>query len=220
MTYQHIELNGNKIDLPVGKVVCIGRNYLDHVKELNNAIPEQMVLFIKPTTALVKLAGEIAIPTGNCHNELEVAVLIKQQLSKANKNQAKAAIWGLGLGLDLTLRDIQNDLKAKGQPWERAKAFDGSCPLSRFITNDQFNDLTDINFTLCVNGEIRQVGNTANMMNSILDVLVEISNVFTLMPGDVVMTGTPKGVAALKNGDVLEVTLDGGLTEQATINQR
>jgi 2-keto-4-pentenoate hydratase/2-oxohepta-3-ene-1,7-dioic acid hydratase in catechol pathway len=209
--YKHIDSDGKEIDLPVGKVVCVGRNYLQHVKELNNEVPSEPLLFIKPSTALSPLNKPVLIPKnlGPCHNELELAVLIKTSLCQASIQEVEAAIWGLGLGLDLTLRDIQNTLKKQGYPWERAKAFDYSCPMSPFLMLDKVDELSNIDFCLSVNSEVRQQGNSQDMLFSIVKLLVEISNVFTLLPGDIVMTGTPKGVAALSVDDQLTIELNG-----------
>ena len=136
--YNHTATNGEKLALPVGKVVCVGRNYLDHIQELGNEVPEQAILFIKPATAMCDMRQPIQIPSefGECHNELEVALLIGKDLAgtQLSDDEIAAALVGLGLGLDLTLRDVQNTLKANGHPWERAKAFDGSCPLSPFAS--------------------------------------------------------------------------------------
>jgi 2-keto-4-pentenoate hydratase/2-oxohepta-3-ene-1,7-dioic acid hydratase in catechol pathway len=209
--YKHIDSDGKEIDLPVGKVVCVGRNYLQHVKELNNEVPSEPLLFNKPSTALSPLNKPVLIPKnlGPCHNELELAVLIKTSLCQASIQEVEAAIWGLGLGLDLTLRDIQNTLKKQGYPWERAKAFDYSCPMSPFLMLDKVDKLSNIDFCLSVNSEVRQQGNSQDMLFSIVELLVEISNVFTLLPGDIVMTGTPKGVAALSVDDQLTIELNG-----------
>jgi 2-keto-4-pentenoate hydratase/2-oxohepta-3-ene-1,7-dioic acid hydratase in catechol pathway len=168
-------------------------------------------LFIKPSTALSPLNKPVLIPKnlGPCHNELELAVLIKTSLCQASIQEVEAAIWGLGLGLDLTLRDIQNTLKKQGYPWERAKAFDYSCPMSPFLMLDKVDELSNIDFCLSVNSEVRQQGNSQDMLFSIVELLVEISNVFTLLPGDIVMTGTPKGVAALSVDDQLTIELNG-----------
>jgi 2-keto-4-pentenoate hydratase/2-oxohepta-3-ene-1,7-dioic acid hydratase in catechol pathway len=212
--YQHTDVTGKLIDLPVGKAVCVGRNYMQHIQELNNPVPTQPILFIKPVEALVNIQPNISIPKdkGECHNELELAVLLEKPLKNCSIENAKNAIWGIGLGLDLTLRDVQSQLKSKGHPWERAKAFDGSCPLSPFVPMQNFSDFTNIEFNLQVNGEFRQLGNSKDMLVSILDLLVHISEQFTLSPGDIVMTGTPKGVAALNTGDKLNVTLPPFLT--------
>ena len=209
--YKHIDTDGKVIDLPIGKVVCVGRNYLQHIKELDNEIPSEPLLFIKPSTALSRIDKPIVLPKnlGSCHNELELTVLIKTALCQASKQEADAAIWGVGLGLDLTLRDVQSELKKQGHPWERAKAFDNSCPMSQFVIKDKVEKLSNIDFSLSVNNEVRQQGNSQNMLFSILELLVNISNTFTLLPGDLVMTGTPKGVAALSVDDELIIELCG-----------
>jgi 2-keto-4-pentenoate hydratase/2-oxohepta-3-ene-1,7-dioic acid hydratase in catechol pathway len=209
--YKHIDIDGKTIDLPVGKVVCVGRNYLQHIKELDNDVPSEPLLFIKPSTALSALNRPVVIPKnlGPCHNELEVAVLINSRLCHSSIKDAEAAIWGIGLGLDLTLRDVQSALKKQGYPWERAKAFDHSCPMSQFVVKDKMGPLSSIDFSLNVNDEIRQQGNSQEMLFPILKLLVNISNTFTLLPGDIVMTGTPTGVAALLVDDQLTIELNG-----------
>ena len=210
MAYQHTFNDGASCQLPLGKVVCIGRNYADHAKELNNPVPSSPILFIKPATAVVPFSPSFTIPVdrGECHHETEIAVLIGKTLCQADAEQAQAAIVGLGIGLDLTLRDLQSKLKEKGHPWERAKAFDGACPLTPFVPVSAFSDLASVTESLCVNGIERQRGHTSDMLFPILDLLVYVSHIFTLQPGDVVLTGTPAGVAPLCPGDQLTVTLD------------
>lgn len=217
--YRHLDSNGQIIDLPVGKAVCVGRNYLDHVQELNNRVPEQALLFIKPATSMVPFAADIAIPgdQGPCHNELELALLLNKPLKNASREAALEAIWGVGLALDLTLRQVQDDLKAKGYPWERAKAFDGSCPLSGFVPRQALGDLQQLRFTLHVNQLERQQGDASLMIRDMLSLLCDISQCFSLLPGDVVLTGTPKGVGALTAGDHLQATLHGHLQVQARV---
>lgn len=195
------------------KIVCVGRSYADHAKELGNAVPDRPVLFIKPPSALTALdAGIEWNPDwGNCHYECELSLRIDRTLSKEN-DPAKVlqAIGAVTLGLDLTLRDLQDDLKKKGQPWERAKAFDGSCVLADWIpVADVITDWKDVHYTLEINDERRQKGDTALLIFDIATLLADISQVFTLEAGDVVMTGTPAGVAALKSGDQLKMTLKG-----------
>lgn len=208
--YIHRDTNSNAIDLPLGKIVCVGRNYADHIEELNNAVPDEPLLFIKPATALCSFAEPISIVAGQgeCHNELEIAILIKSPLTKASESDIFPAIWGYGLGLDLTLRDVQNRLKEKGLPWERAKSFDNSCPMSDFVAMEQIIDGKNLAFSLSINGELRQQGNTQLMLNNVTKLLVEISQSFTLLPGDIVMTGTPKGVGPLLIGDKVEAKME------------
>lgn len=208
MSYQHF-VDGKAVELPVGKVVCVGRNYAEHAKELNNPVPTTPILFIKPSTALVPLVPAFAIPQdqGECHHELEMAVLIGQPLKNADVATVKAAILGYGIGLDLTLRDVQNRLKEKSHPWEIAKAFDGANPLSGFVGPERLPDPEHTELRLSVNGVVRQAGTTADMITPVFALIAYMSRHFTLLPGDVVMTGTPAGVAALHSGDQLRLSL-------------
>jgi 2-keto-4-pentenoate hydratase/2-oxohepta-3-ene-1,7-dioic acid hydratase in catechol pathway len=208
--YKHLDGDGNNIELPVGKVVCVGRNYLQHIKELKNSVPSEPLLFNKPSTALTALSKPIVLPKGlgSCHHELEIAILINTRLSQSSIKTAEAGIWGVGLGLDLTLRDVQSALKKQGHPWERAKSFDASCPMSPFIGIGQIATLSALDFSLSINNQVRQHGNSRNMLFPILELLVNISHAFTLLPGDIVLTGTPQGVAALSADDQLLIELN------------
>lgn len=196
----------------LGKIVCVGRNYADHAKELNNPIPKQPLLFIKPATAAVSMLEPMTIPNnlGPCHHEIEMALLIGSELSASSAAWAdddiRAAVVGVGLGLDLTLREVQEVLKEKGQPWERAKGFDGSCPLSNFVAADGI-DLQNISLQLHRNGQLQQSGNTVDMLFSVITLLRDIAHSFTLLPGDVVLTGTPAGVGPLCSGDTIKARL-------------
>ena len=217
MIYSHKMYQGDSIEafrykgqgLASGKVVCVGRNYLDHVKELGNVVSEQPVLFMKPKAALCDIAEPLRIPTshGACHNELELAFLIAEPLSNASIDECAKAICGVGLALDLTLRDLQSQLKTAGQPWERAKAFDKSCPISPFVPIDAYTE-TDYRFGLDINGESKQRGNANLMLHKVLPLLAHITQSFSLEPGDVLLTGTPKGVGPLRSGDKLSIFLD------------
>lgn len=209
VAYQHRYLDGSPLDLPVGKIVCIGRNYLDHIRELNNAVPETPILFMKPATALSPLGEPIRLPKGRgeCHHEVELAVLVGRELRNVDAAMAPQAVAGYGIALDLTLRDLQNELKKKGYPWETAKAFDGSCPLSPFLKPDALPEPQATGLSLQVNGTVRQHGNTRLMMVGIFELMAYISTHFTLQPGDVVLTGTPAGVAPLAPGDTLILSL-------------
>lgn len=194
------------------KIVCVGRSYADHVKELGNAMPDRPVLFIKPPSSLLGLNEGISWnPSwGGCHFECELVLRIDQPL-KGETDEAKAlqAIGAVTLGLDLTLRDLQTELKDKGQPWERAKAFDGSCVLGDWLDVSEITDWQATKFQFHINDELRQDGNTALLMFNIGYLLTDISQVFSLEPGDVIMTGTPAGVGALHSGDQLKMTLNG-----------
>lgn len=201
-------LDGQPFAHAVGKIVCVGRNYAEHARELNNPIPASPILFIKPADAAVALEPAFAIPTdrGAVHHELEIALLIGTRLSNASEADVAAAIAGVGLGLDLTLRDVQDGLKAKGQPWEIAKAFDGACPLSPFRAA-AVSDWQQLSLRLLRNGQVQQQGNSADMLFPVLPLVAHMSRIFTLNPGDVIMTGTPAGVGPLLPGDELSLQL-------------
>jgi len=208
-----IEPNGqfiNEYTHSTSKIVCVGRNYSAHAKELNNPIPKEPLLFIKSTNCLVDLDKPIQIPKeqGECHHELEISVLIGKKLTKASREEAIDAIDGIGLALDLTLREVQSKLKSKGQPWEKAKSFDSACPVSGFVNIEHFADLSNIKFCMEKNKQITQIGNSKNMLFDIHQLLQEISQLFSLYPGDIVLTGTPEGVAKLDTGDKLKFILE------------
>lgn len=211
--YQHHWKDGTPVHLPLGKIVCIGRNYAEHAKELNNPVPSEPLLFIKPATSAVHLTRPLSFQSGQgqVHFETELAVLIGKPLTNASASEAQAAILGYGLALDLTLRDLQSQLKDKGHPWERAKAFDGACPLSPFVPAEHFpND--HIAFSLDINEQRQQSGDTRDMLFSTIPLLAHISSHFTLLPGDVVLTGTPSGVGPLFSGQTLSLQLDDKLS--------
>lgn len=194
------------------KIICVGRNYVDHAKELGNAIPDRPVLFIKPPSSLVSLQEGISWNPawGNCHHECELTLRIDRALkAESDPQKALQAIGAVTLGLDLTLRELQDDLKKKGQPWERSKAFDGSCVLGDWVPVDQIGAWNELNYSLEVNDAQRQKGDTSLLIFDIATLLLDISQFFTLEEGDVIMTGTPAGVAALNAGDQLKMTLKG-----------
>ncbi|WP_261842556.1 fumarylacetoacetate hydrolase family protein [Aliamphritea ceti] len=209
MQYKHQYVDGTAVELPVGKVICVGRNYAEHAAELDNPVPSQPMLFMKPSTALADMAEPLEIPLdyGEVHYETEIAILIGEPLKNANKFVVEGAIVGIGLGLDLTLRDLQTKLKERGYPWEKAKAFDASCPLSAFVEPAAVTDIDDVSLSLTVNGELRQAGSSRLMVHKIYALIAYMSHHFTLLPGDVVMTGTPAGVGAVNPGDRLLVEL-------------
>lgn len=207
--YQHRDIKGSTLDLPAGKVVCVGRNYHEHIKELNNPVPSSPLLFIKPQTALCCLQNPILIPKnhGRVEHELEIAVLIGKELRQASKEEAQSAVCAFAVALDLTLRDVQARCKANAHPWEIAKGFDNACPISPFVPAAQFPDWSAIEFSLSVNGTLRQRGVSSQMMTDIAQLVSYASQFFTLQKGDVVLTGTPKGVGELHFGDKLELHL-------------
>jgi len=210
--YQHHWKDGAPVHLPLGKIVCVGRNYAEHARELNNPVPNQPLLFIKAATSAVHLTRPISFPRdkGAVHFETELAVLIGRPLTNASASDAEAAILGYGLALDLTLRDLQSELKEQGQPWECAKSFDGACPLSPFVPVDRL-PRDHLTFTLDINQQRRQTGDTRDMLNPIVPLITHISSHFTLLPGDVILTGTPSGVGPLEPGQTLSLELERAL---------
>jgi 2-keto-4-pentenoate hydratase/2-oxohepta-3-ene-1,7-dioic acid hydratase in catechol pathway len=210
---------GSNEALPVGKVVCVGRNYLEHARELGNEVPGEPVLFIKPNSSIIGPGEEIVIPpwSGDCQHEVELALLIGRTGKDVPEQEAMTLIAGYGVAIDLTLRDVQSALKSKGLPWEKAKAFDTSCPLSPFVPAAQVPDPQRLRLTLKVNGSVRQDGNTAQMLHSIPRLLATITTFFTLQRGDVVLTGTPAGVGPLHCGDLVEASAEGVGTLQLRV---
>ncbi len=206
-----VKIIGSTKTYPVGKIICLGRNYLEHIRELGNKVPERAVIFCKPASSLLQDGGEIRIPeySNDCHHELELALLVGKPGKNIREESALSHLAGYAVALDLTLRDLQSELKNKGLPWEIAKGFDTSCPLSDFIAADRVNDPNNLDLTLKVNGEICQQGNTAQMMRSVEEIIAEISTFYTLESGDIILTGTPSGVARIVSGDQLEGTIAG-----------
>ncbi len=210
MTFQHHWHDGEAIELTTKKVVCAGLNYALHVKEMNSKAPDtEPVLFIKPATALQTLHAPLSIPKdrGAVHHELEIALLIGRRLNQCSATEAVSSISGIGLALDLTLRDLQTELKKAGRPWEKAKGFDGACAISHFVPIRQCPPLDNLDITLSVNGSPRQHGNSRDMLFPIPSLLCAISEYFTLEPGDIVLTGTPEGVGPLSGGDQFSMRL-------------
>jgi len=204
---------------PIGKILCIGRNYAEHIKELGNATPEAPVIFIKPASAVIGEGEEIVIPSysHDCHHEAELTLLIGRKGKDIPVNQAMEYIAGYGVGIDLTLRDVQGELKKKGLPWEIAKGFDTSCPLSAFVEASNVADPQNLQIRLTVNGEIRQDGNTSMMIHRIPAIVSHMSGRFTLEPGDVILTGTPAGVSRIVSGDNLVAEIPGVATLRLSV---
>ena len=210
MNYQHKYTDGTRIHFPVGKVVCVGRNYAEHAKELNNPVPTEPLLFIKPGSCVVSSEGGFAIPQnrGAVHYEIEIAVIIGKPLStKPSEEEVIDAISGFAPALDLTLREVQDGLKAKGLPWELAKSFDGACVLAPFIHRGVVKDINQLGVRLTINGEVKQEGSSADMLNPIVPLIQHMAGHFRLLPGDVILTGTPAGVGKLAAQDQLLMEL-------------
>ena len=205
-----VQIKNTKETYNVGKIVCLGQNYLDHIRELGSKVPDRAVIFCKPSSSLLPDGGMIEIPrySNNCHHELELALLIGKTGKDICEEEALSYLAGYGVALDLTLRDIQKEQKDRGLPWEIAKGFDTSCPISDFIPAVDVSTSNNLQLTLKVNGEIRQQGNTAQMMRSVEEIIAEISSFYTLEPGDIILTGTPAGVSKIETGDYLEGTIE------------
>lgn len=198
------------IELPVGKAFCVGRNYSEHIAELGNNPLQQPLLFSKHQNAFCDMSEAVVVPSrfGSCHHEVELALLIGSPMSFGTKHPLNS-IWGYGLALDLTLRDLQSALKDAGHPWEKAKAFDGSCPLSPFVPAACFAEGEPFRFSLTKNGQQVQIANSEKMLFSMERLLTSVLEYFSLQPGDMVLTGTPAGVGELVDGDELELELQG-----------
>jgi 2-keto-4-pentenoate hydratase/2-oxohepta-3-ene-1,7-dioic acid hydratase in catechol pathway len=189
------------------KIICIGRNYVDHAKEMNSPVPETPVIFMKPETALLPKNHPFHHPTftKDLHFETELVVRINRVGKHIEERFAHKYYQEIGIGIDFTARDIQAELKGKGLPWERAKAWDHSAPLSqKFLPKSHFSSIQDIPFSLKINDQVVQQGNSKDMIFSIDKLISEISKFFTLKIGDLIFTGTPAGVAKVEIGDQLE----------------
>ncbi len=195
----------------VGKIVCVGRNYVKHIEEMVAERTKEPVLFLKPPTALANNPEQIELPSfsNEIHHEVELALLVGRTAKKADAADWRQYIAGVGLALDLTARDVQARAKEKGLPWAVAKGFDQSCPVTDFVPLDDAGDIHKKELILTVNEEKRQHGNTAHMIFTAGILLAYISSVFTLEAGDLILTGTPAGVGQLRPGDRVQAELRG-----------
>ena len=193
------------------KIICIGRNYVDHIRELNNAIPGEPVFFLKPDTALLIRNRPFFYPSfsTDIHYELELVLKINKVGKHIQKQFTSTYFDEIGLGLDMTARDLQESAKKKSLPWAVAKGFDQSAPIGRFLSKNMFSDFRNINFHLNLNGKNVQNGNSGLMIYSFEDIISHISRYMTLRTGDLIFTGTPAGVGPVKIGDVLEGYIEG-----------
>jgi acylpyruvate hydrolase len=194
------------------KIICIGRNYADHIAELHNEVPTAPVIFLKPETALLQRNQPFFIPdfSQDIHHELELVLRVSKNGKHIEEKFAHTYFDAIGLGIDFTARDLQSELKQKGLPWELAKAFDGSAPLApTFKPVADFADLANISFHLEVNGEVKQRGNSGLMLHPFAKIISFVSQYITLKMGDMIFTGTPSGVGPVKAGDQLHGFLEG-----------
>jgi 2-keto-4-pentenoate hydratase/2-oxohepta-3-ene-1,7-dioic acid hydratase in catechol pathway len=209
MKTAHIPATGQQF--PIGKIVCLARNYAEHARELGNETPAAPVLFMKPASSVIGDGETVRIPaySQECHYEVELAVLIGRECRAVSAETAMEYVAGYGTAIDMTLRDVQNVLKAKGLPWEIAKGFDTSCPLSDFVPAPAVADPHNLRLRLSVNGVLRQDGCSSDMLHRVPQIIAHVSAIFTLEPGDVILTGTPAGVGPVVAGDVMEAGIEG-----------
>jgi 2-keto-4-pentenoate hydratase/2-oxohepta-3-ene-1,7-dioic acid hydratase in catechol pathway len=205
-----VTLAGESSPLRVGKILCLGRNYADHAKEMHAEIPTVPVVFLKPATAIIHDGDRIVLPpfSREMHHEVELVVLIGRGGKDLPESTAMDHIAGYAVGLDMTLRDLQAEAKKQGLPWSVAKGFDTSAPVSRFRPAREIRDPHNLRIRLCVNGEVRQESTTANMIFRLGRIVSYLSTVFTLEAGDLIFTGTPEGVGPVFPGDTLEASIE------------
>ena len=193
------------------KIICIGRNYTNHIAELQNERPTEPVVFMKPDSAVLLKQHPFVLPefSNEVHHEIELIVKINKVGKYIEPKFAHKYYDEISVGIDFTARDLQDKLKTKGLPWEKAKAFDGSAVIGEFVSKEQYASLDDVNFELLKNGAVAQKGNSSLMLWKIDELVAYVSQFFTLKIGDIIFTGTPEGVAAVQPNDVLEGYLEG-----------
>ena len=188
------------------KIICIGRNYIDHIKELSNQKPMNPVVFLKPDSSVIAKNQNFIIPSfsNEIHHEVELVIKINKVGKHIDKSFSHKYYDEIGLGIDFTARDIQSNLKEKGHPWEKSKAFDNSCMVGKFLKKEKLEDISKIEFSLKKNNEIVQSGCSNDMLWKIDELISYVSQYFTLKIGDLIFTGTPSGVSKVESGDILE----------------
>jgi acylpyruvate hydrolase len=214
-----IKIHNSNQKFPIGKIVCVGRNYVEHIHELGNEIPEKPVVFLKTNSSVIYSGDTIMYPSfsNDMHHETELVLLIGERIKNADLTYAERAIIAYGIGLDMTLRDVQSELKKKGHPWTIAKCFDTSTVLSDFVSKFEHQLSLDEYISLKINGAIKQRDKLNKMIHKPAEVVQYISSLMTLEKGDLIFTGTPKGVSKVESGDKLEAELEGLLKLNCTI---
>lgn len=200
-----LSVTGSEQQFPVNRVFCVGRNYEAHAREMGASEREAPFFFSKPACSVLFSDNEIPYPprTSDLHHEVELVVALDKGGRNLSERQAEEAIFAYGVGIDFTRRDLQAEAKSKGRPWDTAKGFEHSAPVSELTPVRETGLLTQGEITLSVNGQPRQQGNLGDMIWSVNEIIVELSHYFELMPGDIIFTGTPAGVSAIKPGDHL-----------------
>lgn len=206
-----VAIQGETRTLRVGKILCLGRNYAKHVREMHAPLPESPVVFLKPATALLGAGGVIRLPhiSRNLHHEAELVIAIGRGGRNIPAAEADKHILGYAIGLDMTLRDLQDAAKKGGLPWSVAKGFDTSAPVSPIVLKERFPDPASVTILCRVNGKERQRGSTADMIYPIPEIIAYVSSIFTLEEGDLIFTGTPEGVGQVCPGDTVEAEIEG-----------
>jgi 5-carboxymethyl-2-hydroxymuconate isomerase len=211
-----IRWQNSSTNIRVGKIICVGRNYPAHAKEMNATIPEKPVLFLKPPSAIVWNGGMVRIPSfgRDLHHEVEMVVLIGAETRRVKESEAMRSVSGYAVGMDMTLRDVQSEAKKMGLPWTMGKGFDTAAPVSEFVEALSVRDPHNLAIGLKVNGETRQSSNTRHMLFRIDALIGYISSIMTLESGDLIFTGTPEGVGSVREGDIIQAELEsvGSLT--------
>jgi len=207
------QIPGLTPSLPVNTIFCIGRNYAKHARELDNIVPNEPIVFLKPVSSIIFDGGTILLPSrsNDIHHEVELIAAIGKQGKNIPSNRALEHVAGYGLGIDVTARDIQQEAKKNGHPWSAAKGFDTFAPISRFLPPGDIGDPQDLELSLKVNDSIRQRGHTADMIFPLNKLISYLSDIFTLSPGDLIFTGTPEGVSSIRDGDHIEAELGDNL---------
>lgn len=206
-----VKIKNTNQEIPIGKIVCVGRNYVEHIQELGNEMHEKPVVFLKTVSSVIYSGDSIIYPqfSNDMHYETELVLLIGEKIKNADLVTSERAIAGFGIGLDMTLRDVQADLKKKGHPWTIAKCFDTSTVLSEFILKFNHQLTLDEYISLKVNGVQKQRDQLNKMIHKPAEIIHYISSLMTLEKGDLIFTGTPKGVGKVESGDRLEAELEG-----------
>ena len=215
-----LPVQGDTKRFAVNRIYCVGRNYADHAREMgHDPDREPPFFFMKPATAIVADGKSMAYPalSKDVHHEIEMVVALGKGGSNISADKALEHVWGYGVGLDMTRRDLQGEAKKMGRPWDTGKAFDQSAPCSALVPVSQCGHLAKGRIHLKVNGDVKQDGDLAMMIWNVPDTIAYLSTLFTLMPGDLIFSGTPAGVAAVSRGDVLEGHVDGLATLKTTL---
>ncbi|MEK7818361.1 MAG: fumarylacetoacetate hydrolase family protein [Bacteroidota bacterium] len=210
MSNKFAKFSASNKSIPINNIFCIGKNYLEHAKEMGGGAPSEPIIFLKPNSSIIFNGEKIILPkiSNNVHHEVELVVLIGKDGKNISETNALDFVEGFGIGLDITMRDLQSDARKIGNPWAVSKGFDTSAPISDFVEKNLISAPNNLEFDLKINGTLRQKGNTSNMIFSVEKLISYLSNIFTLQVGDLIFTGTPEGVGKIIEGDKLVANLN------------